>query len=118
VKFVAGDVPESLGREVSLSLFRVVQEALYNAIKYSGQKHFEVSLEGSSRDLSLEVRDHGVGFDPASRHNGGLGLLSMAERIHQVNGTFSVDSRPNSGTCIRALVPLALKSKTVTSSAN
>ena len=118
VDFVASNIPEPLGREVSLSLFRVVQEALHNAIKYSGQKHFEVHLEGSSNELSLEIRDQGVGFDPANKHDGGLGLLSMAERIHQVNGTFNVDSHPNSGTCIRALVPLTLESKTIPSRAN
>lgn len=72
VEFVASNIPEPLGRDVSLSLFRVVQEAVHNAIQYSGQKHFEVHLEGSSSELSLEIRDQGAGFDPANKNGGGL----------------------------------------------
>ena len=109
VEFVASNVPNSLPREVSLSLFRVVQEALHNAVKYSGQKHFEVRLQGKDGEIELEVSDWGLGFDATSIKNGGggLGLVSMAERIHQVNGTFHIDSQPNAGTRIRACVPLA-----------
>jgi len=119
VEFVGKNIPDSLPREVALSLFRVVQEAGHNAIKYSGQKHFEVRLEGTSRELELEVRDEGVGFDAANTKNGGgLGLVSMAERIHQVNGTFTVDSQPNAGTRIRARVPIAAQAKAMTAAVN
>jgi len=76
-------------------------------VKYSGQKHCEVRLQEVSGELELEVRDEGVGFDATSgKSGGGLGLVSMAERIHQVNGTFDIDSQPNAGTRIRARVPL------------
>jgi PAS domain S-box-containing protein len=117
VEFVGKNIPDSLPREVALSLFRVVQEAVHNAIKYSGEKHFEVRLEGESGHLELEVNDEGVGFD-ATTTNGGLGLVSMAERIHQVNGTFAVRSQPNAGTRIRARVPVAGQSKPVTTAVN
>jgi PAS domain S-box-containing protein len=63
VEFSGGNIGSSLPREVSLSLFRVVQEALRNAVKYSGQKHFEVRLQEISGQLELEVSDRGVGFD-------------------------------------------------------
>jgi signal transduction histidine kinase len=107
VEFDGRDVPASLPSEVSLSLFRVVQEALHNAVKYSGQKHFEVRLQEVSGDIELQVRDEGVGFDATlTQSGGGLGLVSMAERIHQVNGTLTIDSHPNAGTRIRARVPL------------
>jgi PAS domain S-box-containing protein len=107
VEFVGKNIPDSLPREVALSLFRVVQEGVRNAIKHSGQRHFEVRIEGTSSELELEVSDEGVGFDAANRNNGGgLGLVSMAERIHQVNGTFTIDSQPNAGTRIHACVPL------------
>jgi PAS domain S-box-containing protein len=111
VEFTDGNLPDSLSREVSLSLFRVVQEALRNAVKYSGQKHFKVRLQQTSEQLELEISDQGVGFDATKMKNGGgLGLVSMAERIHQVNGTFRIDSKPNVGTRIRAYVPLAAPS--------
>jgi signal transduction histidine kinase len=59
-----------------------------------------------------------VGFDAATTNGGGLGLVSMAERIHQVDGTFTVDSQPNAGTRIRARVPVAARSKGVTTTVN
>jgi PAS domain S-box-containing protein len=119
VEFVSRNIPNPLSREISLSLFRVVQEAIHNARKYSGQKHFEVQLEAKDAQIELEVSDRGVGFDLADVKNGnGLGLVSMAERIHQVNGTFKIDSQPNIGTRICARVPLAAPSNAIAASAN
>jgi len=119
VEFSGGNIPDSLPREVSLSLFRVVQEALRNAVKYSGQKHFEVRLQAKDTEIELEVSDQGTGFDPASLKNGcGLGLVSMAERIRHVNGTFTIDSGRNVGTRIQARVPLATKPKVMSAAAN
>jgi signal transduction histidine kinase len=107
VDFSDGIVPNTLPREVSIALFRVIQEALHNSVKHSGGKHFEVHLQEESRGIELEVSDRGAGFDVSDAKNTrGLGLINMAERIHQVNGTFSVDSRLNIGTRIRAHVPL------------
>ena len=119
VEFSGGNIPSSLPREVSLSLFRVVQEALRNGVKYSGQKHFEVRLQEISGQLELEVSDRGVGFDAMkTKKGGGLGLVSMAERINQVNGSFSIDSQPNVGTRIRARVPMAAPPKAMTADVN
>lgn len=110
VEFVERDIPNSLPREISLSLFRVIQEALHNAVKYSGQKYFEVRLGTGDGGIHLVISDRGVGFDVANiKNNGGLGLVSMAERIYQVNGTFEIDSQPNIGTRIQARVPLATR---------
>jgi len=118
VEFVGKNIPDSLPREAALSLFRVVQEAVHNAIKYSGQRHFEVRLEGTSGELELEVSDRGVGFDIAKINGGALGLVSIAERIHQVNGTFTIYSQPNAGTGIHACVPLAAQPKVMTTAVN
>jgi signal transduction histidine kinase len=118
VEFASRNIPNFLPSEISLSLYRVVQEAIHNAIKYSGQKHFGVNLQANDSEMELEVSDQGVGFDAASAKNGGLGLVSMAERIHQVHGTFSIDSQPNVGTRIRARVPLTSRSKAMTPAAN
>jgi len=119
VEFFGKNIPNSLPPEVSLSLFRVVQEAVHNAIKYSGQKCFEVRLQGEPDHLQLEVSDKGVGFDATNGPSGrGLGLVSMAERIYQVNGTFEIDSRPNAGTRIRACVPLTEPPKAMSAAVN
>jgi signal transduction histidine kinase len=119
VNFTDNNTSNSLPREVSLSLFRVVQEALHNAVKYSGQKHFEVRLQGTPDGLELEVIDRGVGFDVAGvKGTAGLGLISMRERIHLVNGTIQIDSKPKAGTRIRVYVPLATHSKALATAVN
>lgn len=119
VDFSMADVPDFLPREVSLSLFRVIQEALHNSVKYSGENHFQVRLQGGSSRIQLEVRDHGVGFDVANlRTKRGLGLISMRERIQLLNGTIHIDSKPDAGTRIYASVPLTRDSKVLSTAAN
>jgi PAS domain S-box-containing protein len=118
VEFADKNIPESLPREVSLSLFRVVQEALHNAAKHSRSKQFEVNLQGKPDGLELEISDKGVGFDVTSvKNTEGLGLVSMRERIHLLNGTISIESKPNSGTRILACVPLAIHSSALSARA-
>jgi PAS domain S-box-containing protein len=106
VEFTSINMPASLPREVSLSLFRVIQEALHNSVKYSGAKRFEVHLQGNPGEVSLEISDTGVGFDAGNLKSKGLGMVSMQERINFVRGRFSVQSRVGEGTKIIVSVPL------------
>ena len=107
VAFTEENIPDSLPRDVSLCLFRVAQEALHNAVKYSGTNQFSVDLRATANDIRLEIRDTGSGFDlEKARGNGGLGLMSMQERVHMVHGTFSIQSNADCGTTIVANVPL------------
>jgi signal transduction histidine kinase len=90
-----------------------MQEALNNAAKHSGVQFFEVKLEGSPEDISLTVRDFGVGFDPnLARATRGLGLINMRERVNLVNGMFSLTSSPGSGTEVSVRVPLPVGMQT------
>ena len=108
VVFHCQHVPKKLPSEVSLCLFRVLQEALQNAAKHSRSKNCEVSIHGASSDIQLTVSDSGIGFDPrAARIGPGLGLTSMSERLKLVQGEFSIDSKPRRGTVVRARVPMA-----------
>jgi PAS domain S-box-containing protein len=103
----AHDVPAGLPSEVSLCLYRILQEGLSNAAKHSGTRHFEVELFGRPGQIDLVVRDRGVGFDvAAARASRGIGLVSMEERIKLVNGELSIQSVPLRGTAIHAQVPL------------
>jgi len=107
IDFAATDVPPEVPREVSLCLFRVLQESLNNAIKYSGVQHFEAHLRGISDEIELGVRDNGVGFDvEAAMSSQGLGLISMRERACLVGGTMLVTSKPMGGTEVSVRVPL------------
>jgi PAS domain S-box-containing protein len=106
VAFHFRDVPKDLSDQISLCLFRVLQEALHNAIKYSGVGEFDVSLTRASGKIELRVHDSGVGFDPKETISGhGLGLISMKERLKLVSGELSIDSKPGHGTTVVARVP-------------
>ena len=110
VEFHSENISKTLNTEVSLCLFRVLQEALQNAVKYSGVRQFRVSLKGTSDQIELSVHDSGVGFDPEKAINGhGLGLTSMKERLRLVDGRLLIDTQPQHGTTINARVPLSLE---------
>ncbi len=108
VEFSHGTIPASLPHDVSLCLFRVLQEALRNAVKHSGVRQFKARLQWTDGKLQLKVSDSGVGFDTrAAKHSLGLGLISMRERVNLVKGTLSVASGPQRGTEITVRVPVA-----------
>ena len=105
--FTHKDVSRSVPKEISLCLFRVLQEALHNALKHSGVRRFEVNLLGARDRIELTVSDSGMGFDPKiAMTNWGLGLVSMHERLQLVQGALSIESQPKRGTRIHAIVPL------------
>jgi signal transduction histidine kinase len=107
VVFAHDEVPRTLPQEISLCLFRVLQEALQNAIKHSGVRHFDAELRYAPDAIDLTVRDSGSGLDvQQAMKTRGLGLISMAERLKLVDGQLSIDSQPNCGTTIHARVPL------------
>jgi signal transduction histidine kinase len=108
IDFTHADIPPAVPEEISLCLFRVMQEALQNAVKHSGARHIDVDLRGAPDGIHLTVHDAGLGFHPETAKNSrGLGLVSMQERINLVKGTISITSRPQSGTEINVRVPLS-----------
>jgi PAS domain S-box-containing protein len=108
VVFAHDEIPRTLPQDISLCLFRVSQEALQNAVKHSGVRHFDVELRCASDAIQLTVRDSGSGFDPeGASKTQGLGLVSMAERVKLVGGLLLIDSQPHRGTTIHAKVPLS-----------
>jgi PAS domain S-box-containing protein len=112
ITFRSRHLPTKLPREISLCLFRVLQEGLQNAVKHSGAPRMEVQLEHKSAEIRLTVQDTGTGFDPeAAVRKHGLGLTSMRERLKLVGGQLSVESNPRQGTTIQATIPLHANTK-------
>jgi signal transduction histidine kinase len=110
VKFIHRNVPESLPKDVALCLFRIAQEALRNVIKHSGVQDARVELIVDSEAIRLCVADAGAGFDiESAKKNGGLGLISMQERLRLVGGEISIKSQPARGTQIDVQIPLAAR---------
>ena len=108
INFSTENLPEHLSPDIAICLFRVLQEALSNALKHAGVRRVTVVLRGTQTAVHLDVIDRGVGFNPetVSPSRGGLGLISMKERLNLVHGEIHFESRPGTGTTVRARVPL------------
>jgi len=107
IEFRSKGAARTLPEDISVCLYRVLQEALQNAIKHSGSRQIAVALDAEPKEVTLVVEDSGVGFDPAAALKGrGLGLLGMKERLKLVSGELTIDARSPGGTTIRARVPL------------
>ena len=109
VRFVQHDMPPLLAQDASLCLYRIAQEALHNVVKHARVSKAIVELSASNGDVELRISDSGAGFDAdAAVSDGGLGLVSMRERLRLVGGRLSIESSPRQGTRILACVPLGV----------
>jgi signal transduction histidine kinase len=93
--------PAGLRRDDSLNVYRLVQEALVNAIRHAGAETLRVESRRDSGQWVVEVRDDGRGFDTADTSGTGLGLQIMRYRANLIGGTLEVTSKPGAGTTIR-----------------
>jgi PAS domain S-box-containing protein len=110
IDFEAGDIPRDLGHDISICLFRVLQEAVQNSTKHSGSPRLHVSLQAAPTELQLVVSDGGKGFRLQDAMRGhGIGLVNMTERLRLVRGHLSIDTEPGRGTVLRARVPLGAR---------
>ena len=99
---------ERLSPETETNLYRIMQEALNNTMKYAQATRVDVLLERRENQVVLIVEDDGAGFDPneaVGRDGKGMGLIGMRERAALVGGTLQIESQPKKGTTIFARVP-------------
>lgn len=106
----SGDERRARG-PAATAIFRIIQEAVSNAAQHSAATNVRVSLDFERKEILARVEDDGSGFDPASlrqpQESGrGLGLLGMRERAELFGGGVEIESKPGSGTSIRARMPL------------
>jgi PAS domain S-box-containing protein len=107
IDFGHENVPTNVPPDVSLCLFRVLQEALHNGVRHSRAPHFDVHLRGAGDVVHLTIRDEGVGFDVDAASRGlGLGLTSMRERLKLVGGELVIESQSKRGTTVLARAPV------------
>ena len=107
ITFTHEDVPATLPHDLTLCVFRVVQEALQNAIKHGHARTISMHLKGSPSSLALTIVDDGIGFEVDNVWGRGLGLVSMTERLESIGGTFAIHSSPGAGTCVEVNAPIA-----------
>jgi signal transduction histidine kinase len=100
---------ERLSPETETNLYRIMQEALNNTMKYAQASRVDVLLERRDNQVVLIVEDNGAGFSPETEAsadgNNGMGLIGMRERAALVGGTLQIESKPKGGTTIFARVP-------------
>ncbi|MGH8454628.1 MAG: sensor histidine kinase, partial [Nevskiales bacterium] len=97
--YVAGEIEEHL--------FRIVQEAVNNAIRHGGAREVRIELTGIGTQLQVRINDDGSGFRLEAGNDRGLGLTAMAERVRLCHGHFHIESRVGEGTTLRIEIPLS-----------
>ena len=97
----------AISLEAKQALYRIAQEALQNVVRHAHATEVTLSLsQKDNEELTLDIRDNGVGFDPSASFPGRLGLNSMRERVMRLGGAFTLESVPEQGTHISASIPL------------
>src|SRR5262249_22790006 len=84
---------------VRIAFYRIAQEALNNVVKHARATQIRVILKGEANLVKLIIQDNGGGLESDEKRNG-LGLTIMAERAEEIGADFTIDSHPDSGTCI------------------
>lgn len=107
VKLTVPETNDSVPREVATCVYRVVQESLRNVAKHAQAKRAEVGLWIADNTLFLSVRDEGCGFEIDDHRKAGLGLVSIAERVHLCQGSVEIDSQPGQGTTLMVRIPMS-----------
>jgi signal transduction histidine kinase len=119
IEFVHRDVGVQIPKDVFLCLFRMVQEALQNVVRHGRTGEAKVAMSGHEDGIDLCISDTGVGFNLESAEaRGGLGLISMRERLRLVGGHLTLESKPSHGTRILVRVPLSSGARKDTSEQN
>ena len=103
VHYQGEEVP-GLPDEISINLYRFVQEALTNILKHAQATEVDVSLKHRNKQITLTISDNGRGMDDAPRSDG-IGLIGIKERINLLGGSLKIDSRMDQGITITAVVP-------------
>jgi signal transduction histidine kinase len=104
VEVQSAEVSEKIPDEYRICIYRIVQEALNNAARHSAARNARVTVEQTADKILVSVFDDGRGFDPQRVR--GLGILGMEERVRRQGGIFTIDSKPGSGTTLKAEFPL------------
>lgn len=117
LEFQAESEIARLPQKIENNIFRIIQEAINNAVKYSGGNKIDVFLQQEGDELIAEVRDDGKGFDArlvderSVNIESGSGFFNMHERCEYINGNLKVETEPGKGTTVRLTVPIHISAQ-------
>jgi anti-sigma regulatory factor (Ser/Thr protein kinase) len=101
------DIEQDMPPEITIALYRIIQEALTNVVKHAGARKVSILLVRRDGSVTTVIEDDGAGFDVVATREDGLGLLGMRERVAILDGRLTIESSPGQGTTIVAEVPIA-----------
>ncbi len=118
VLFQVNGTERKLNSIVSVTLYRIIQEACNNAIRHSKAKRITVRISFLENNIEIDIEDNGIGFDINKVEElakedflHGFGLSTMKERARLLSGSFSVDSKPGAGTKVHVFIPVNYTSR-------
>lgn len=100
------DANVSLPKGIEDHLFRIVQEAISNALRHSRASKLEIKLLRRQNNVRLVIRDNGIGFNLENKNHASYGIVTMEERVNEIGGSFKIVTAPNQGTRIEIHVPI------------
>lgn len=105
IEFITRGKEERFLQKFETAAFRLIQEAVQNAIKHAEPTVIRVVYENTPQFLNLHINDNGKGFDPSEKRDGSFGIIGMRERIDMLNGKLEIDSKPGGGTKVKIALP-------------
>jgi signal transduction histidine kinase len=101
------DTDVEMPPDVTIALYRIVQEALTNIVKYAKARHVDVELVQTTEEISLVIQDDGVGLPPGADTNAlSHGISGMRQRVRALGGDFRIRGKPRAGTTLEVTIPL------------
>ena len=97
---------ERLSSKYEVAIFRLIQEAVQNAVKHAVANHIQVNLSIDTKQVAVSIRDDGIGFDKSEKKANSFGLLGMRERVEMLDGEFVINTKVGQGTTVYIKIPL------------
>ncbi len=110
IEFVYFGKDTRLPQKYEVALFRLIQEAVHNALKHAQPRTIQVKVEIQSEYVYVIVKDDGIGFDVNMKKSGSYGMMGMRERVEILDGLLSIHSKKGAGTIVSIKIPVALPS--------
>ncbi|WP_082233347.1 sensor histidine kinase [Halobacillus massiliensis] len=106
IRFLSLGSEERIDSKYEVAIFRLIQEAVQNAVKHAEATGIDVKIELKSHMAAIIIKDDGKGFDPWKKREKSFGLVGMRERVDMVNGELHINSKPGEGTIVTIHLPL------------
>jgi len=111
-ELMLGEISNNIGNDVSIAIYRIIQESLTNVVRHAKASKIILSLKSDEFNIYLKIQDNGVGYNnDSSKSEKSIGILGMEERVHILGGTFSIQGAKREGAIVKVEIPIKIKNK-------